>query len=862
MDKTLRLALGVFLAFASVYNTALSDALSGQDELSTKEEKLEEIIVVASKNELGLEGSSKLDSVFGFEKDLLLTARSVNSYTSEFLDEFNVTDINDLVSFVPSSFTTSFFGVGGSLDIRGSSAENYFRGIKRLNNEGNFPTAVGASDRIDIVRGPMPLISGPSKVGGALNFVPKSARADTGQYLVRSTGELNLKLGEWDRYSMGVEFGGPLNFYDRQGGFFLFADLENSDSYFDHDLTRQNIFQGTLNLEISKSLRLEFGIMSQWWRGHENGGWNRVTQELIDTGTYITGQPAVDIDTDYGNGDGIISEKEIDAFELDMFESGDGGLGYTGSAPFGQSENSVTCFEGITPFCVGGVSVDKNNEHFPLETRFITQEVIDRLNGERNWLGLDPATVGATALTGNRVLIDAEDYFNTNAHILYFDLVYDSDNGVEVSNKLFIESVDYGNQNAYGFTKIGDAYVIENQFIIKKDIDASSYRGTFFLSPSIRYTNSFYALDFGDEVFDRVDLSRGFNSLSRQTSPLDQKDNESESWSHWYSTEYFQYGLSSFFNLEFEEGLDFTLGLRYDYIDIQAEDGDGELGPIVLRNFEGGERQAAGSQGAFSWSANLSQQILDIFYPYVSYSSQTSLVSAALGDVDPDLISTDSFLGDSLLAEIGVKMNAFDEKLFVTLAVFEQERQSLSLQGPTNNQATRSQGFELEARGLVADGFTVALVYSNYEISVFEEGGYTFTYLGASNLPDVESADLFGGIIGAEIYVDDWSLRGGIPKQSWGITATQKWSDRVRSSFSWTWVDETYASVVPGILLPKYNVLNLNLSYSYEQIRLALHLSNLGDERYFRGNYPSLYGNNTVLPSLPFSWLAEFSFRF
>ena len=28
-------------------------------------------------------------------------------------------------------------------------------------------------------------------------------------------------------------------------------------------------------------------------------------------------------------------------------------------------------------------------------------------------------------------------------------------------------------QNAYGFTKIGDAYVIENQFIVKKDIDSN-----------------------------------------------------------------------------------------------------------------------------------------------------------------------------------------------------------------------------------------------------------------------------------------------------------------------------------------------------------------------------------------------------
>ena len=134
--------------------------------------------------------------------------------------------------------------------------------------------------------------------------------------------------------------------------------------------------------------------------------------------------------------------------------------------------------------------------------------------------------------------------------------------------------------------------------------------------------------------------------------------------------------------------------------------------------------------------------------------------------------------------------------------------------------------------------------------------------LGASNFPDVEPADLFGGIIGAEVYVDDWSPRGGIPKQSWGFTATQKWNDRLRSSFSWNWVDETYASVVPGVLLPKYNVLNLNLSYSSEDIRFALHLSNLGDERYFRGNYPSLYGNNTVLPSKPFSWLAEMSYRF
>ena len=36
----------------------------------------------------------------------------------------------------------------------------------------------------------------------------------------------------------------------------------------------------------------------------------------------------------------------------------------------------------------------------------------------------------------------------------------------------------------------------------------------------------------------------------------------------------------------------------------------------------------------------------------------------------------------------------------------------------------------------------------------------------------------------------------------------------------------------------------------------------IADELYFRGNFPSLYGNNNVLPSVPFSWTAEFVYKF
>ena len=839
-----------------------AEAHADEDQSIFLGDELEEIVVVGQKDEYGLSGLTRLDSVLGIDKDILSTPRSVSSFTSEFLDEFDVTDINELVSFVPSSFTTSFFGVGGSLDIRGSSAENYFRGIKRLNNEGNFPTAIGASDRVDILRGPMSLISGPSKVGGGLNFVPKSARADTGRYLPGLTGELALKAGKWDRYLIEAELGGPLSVLTDQAGFYFFLQAENADSYFDYDATRQNLLQGTVNLDVSDVLRLEFGLMSQWWRGHENGGWNRVTQDLIDHGEYISGQPFVDIDRLYGNRDGLMSETEIDAFELAMLENGDGGLGFSGNEPFGQAEDSVTCFEGITPFCIGGLATDATNQHFPLNPQNITQLVMDRLNGTSNWLGLDPETIGAIKLDSNRVLIDQNDYFDTNAHVFYFDAVYDFESGWELTNKLFAEKVDYKNYEGYGFTKIGEAYVIENQIILKKEFEGLSHRRVFYFSPSVRYTNSFYALDFGDEVFDRVDLSKGFNELSRQSSPLDLIDGRSETWSHWFNTSYYQYGLTGFANLDFDWGLDLTLGVRYDYVDINAEDGDGDAGPIVLRNFEGGERYATNTQDAFSWSINASYQIVDIFYPYISLSSQTSLTSAALGDVDPGLVSEDSFLGDSFLSEVGVKVSAFENRLFMTASLFEQERQTLSLQGPTNNQATRAEGFELEVRGIAIEGFSFSGIYSNYDILVHEPGGYTFTYLGAANLVNVAPSTFFGGIIGADVYVDQWTERGGIPEVSWGISGTQRWSERFRSSFSWTWVDATYSSVVPGVLLPRYKVLNANLVYELEDFRVGLYLSNVGNERYFRGNYPSLYGNNTVLPSKPFRWLAEFAYRF
>ena len=206
--KLSRGALGVhtFCVLALVAGTGAPQRLLAADDTGpAKGDTLETVEVSADK--LHVLPTEPIESVFGFGKNIIETPRALTSISNEMLDRVNITDINDLVALSPGVFTQSFFGVAGSLDIRGSAGENYFRGIRRIDNPGNYPQAIAASDRIDIVRGPASPIYGPSKVGGYLNFVPKSARADTGSYLTEAKGEIGSTTGRWDQKTLHAELG-------------------------------------------------------------------------------------------------------------------------------------------------------------------------------------------------------------------------------------------------------------------------------------------------------------------------------------------------------------------------------------------------------------------------------------------------------------------------------------------------------------------------------------------------------------------------------------------------------------------------------------------------------------------------------
>ena len=246
----------------------------------------QEIVVTGS---LGALPVNDVSSIFGFDKTLIETPRSASTISNEQIERFGIREIYDLVSQSPGVFTNSFFGVGGALDIRGTPGEAYFRGVRRLENPGNYPTPIGASDRIDIVRGPASPIYGPSKTGGYMNFVPKSARAAGGKYLGNAEGELSYTSGSWARNVLTAEVRGPGKLGGQEFGYSLYGQIEDSGSYYRNMSTRQSIVQAAFDADLAPNFRVEFGGMYHNYKGQQNGGWNRLTQDLVDNGTYITG---------------------------------------------------------------------------------------------------------------------------------------------------------------------------------------------------------------------------------------------------------------------------------------------------------------------------------------------------------------------------------------------------------------------------------------------------------------------------------------------------------------------------------------------------------------------------------------------
>lgn len=764
---------------------------------------------------MGVMPTEPVESIFGFDKTLLETPRGATSLSADMMESLEIRSIDDIALVAPGSFRQSFFGVGGSLDVRGNPAENYFRGVRRLNNPGNFPTPIGASDRIDVVRGPASPIMGPSKIGGYLNFVPKSAQVETGQYLEEPTGRMSLTRGSWDKNILTAEVGGPGEIAGQDFGYYLYGESETSGDYYDNTDTDQDIIQASFNTALSNSTRIEFGGMMHNFKGNQVAGWNRLTQDLIDNGTYITGT-AQPIDTTLGDTDGLISREEYAAWE-----GGDeGGNPFIFIPPDGNPANATEA---------------NLNPAWELEN------------------------VGEAQLDGSQTLVAPTDRLETKTNTFYFDLTHDFSHNFSVSNKSFYEEMDSINENAYGFSSVIDSWVLENQTIFSLDMDHADWlQASYRLSPSVRHVDFERGSDFSFEFFDRRDLTMPSTALDArvQSTAIDRN------YDSYVTGDYTNYGLAWLGDFTIADRVGLVLGTRYDYVDFDVEaDLDRLWDPDDVD-----VAAASESQDEVSWTASLNYSTPWGVTPYVTVSEQATIITDQGSEVDPGLVADGDALAKSELEEVGVKADLWDGRLYLAGAWFEQTRTNFNAQDLTSNNTTETEGLEFEARILPTDNLTLTAAYTRLTVTNLTalENGSQFSFLGAEDLPNIAPEKQFGTSPGGLIPVNSKSdaEKAGVPKNVYSATGAYDFQNGWGVTGSVQHVDSVYSGFSKQVKLPSYTLLNAGVNYTTGPWRFDVQGRNLTDETYFRSNFPDLFGTTIVKPERPRNWTASVAYNF
>ena len=793
---------------------------------------VEEIVVVG---DLGSLPGDAVETVFGFNKSLLETPRSASTVTDEMMDRFNMRDIDELIALAPGSFTQSFFGVAGSLDIRGTPGETYFRGVRRLDNPGNYPTPIGASRRVDIVRGPASPIYGPAKIGGYLNFNPKSARVEeTGEFIAGRTGAVGVDLGSWDKRILSAEIGGADPLGDRYFGYYAYAEAEDSGSYYRDTGTRQTLLQASFDTDLTTRLRLQFGGMYHDHLGNQVAGWNRLTQELIDHGTYVTGQP-LPLDTD---SDGVISHQE---FDVDND-------GFTDLNPFAA---------GLTPGDAGTLRPGP----FPGSCAI----------GNTNVFGCRPDLLrlvnpGTARLQPDQVLVDPDDVLDSRVLTLYFDAILFAENGWEWKNQLFFESADTLAESAYGFSQFHDTWVLEEKLVASNSFATGSGETSIQISPSLRYTDFDHADDYTNEYFDRRDLTRPGGSLDTRLLATRIDDDYTE----YYIGNYLDIGFAVVANTDWSNGVSLLTGGRYDVIDMESRQPVDKLLLASANNFcpppgDCIQAQAADEVSGFSWTLSLSYASPSGLRPYATFSAQSTVIAGQGSEVTTANIADGAAFDVSRLRELGLKGSLLNESLYFALAAYEQRRTDFSAQATVTNQATDTTGAELEVRWVVNEKLLLTLGYSNIRVVNLNtlEMGSRFSFIGADDIPGIAPEAFYGGALGGSVIRPGTSgaRRAGMPEEIWALTGTYDFGNGFALSASAVNADAVHAGFSNSVRLPGYTLLNVGAVFETEHWVFSATLKNLTDELYFRSNFPNLFGGVIVLPELPRHFQARIRYR-
>ncbi len=264
-----------------------------------------------------------------------------------------------------------------------------------------------------------------------------------------------------------------------------------------------------------------------------------------------------------------------------------------------------------------------------------------------------------------------------------------------------------------------------------------------------------------------------------------------------------------------------------------------------------------------SWNVSVSYSFADgAAIPYVTFSEQSTVISGQGAEITAANIAGDSAFDTSELQEFGIKGSLLDNALYYAISVYEQERTDFSAQSIVTNQTSVSEGAEVELRWVVNENLLLTFGYSNIEVTnLATRANGQFSFVGSDDLPNIAPELLYGGVVFTVVAPSD-GRRAGMPEDIFSFTGTYDFGNGWAVSGSVVDVEAVPSGLSGSVELPEYTLINLGVSYETENWSINVTGKNMTDERYFRSNFPNLFGTTIALPELPRHYQAKFSYKF
>lgn len=835
------------LPFARISSIITAATLLGAPEIFAQSTSVDDTVTeleqfIATETALAESGdilpsSRPTSSVFG-EMSALDAPRAMTVLTPELMAQFDIQDFSDLGRIGAGTQQRNYYGVPGTPVLRGAEGGVFFNGIQRAFQRNEMPLSFGAFESMDVVKGPAPAHLGVSQAGGYTNLLPKSP------YFDRRRSSVTMEVDTDEHHRVQLDTGAPFLLGDRPAAYRLSLTGQYSGSPYNRVRNDFASLYGAVKVQLSSHTTLFTGAEGFRFKSNENAGWNRPTQQLIDQGRYVVGEP-INIASTAWDGRAnrnLLYQNPALVVPADLVDAGVNAGTITSAQRdlllnLANPADRAQAYAGITAADLATITPTSQGYQYTADYLAAGGHVF------------------TTPITLGEVLASDDDFADADNFLYFADLVSQLASGARLKTQFLLDYIHTNKRSTYGYAVSTDQIVMEAKGSYQQSYE---FLGTTFTTGlSARRTKATTLQDFFDEPFSRRDITRpeiSGNSVipvGEQTDP-DGVNFWSPTAQGGANTESTLWLLSAFAFAEnqLHERLHTYTSLVLSHAPYETKYPDGVDRVAVddpRRDPASDHKNLTSFSFSPVWSAT------DTVRVYATVQRGTSI-----DPFDGGAILGKGNFAENAMDELGVKFSLREDTLFASFAAYQWEQSAFNVRENTAEEL-EGDGVEFELTYAPSERFALIGSYGHQEVR-------RLTPLGFRSIPLTESQwALYAGQL-------NHGFSGIDPTPGYGPYATPASNpdlvypgspqDQLKlhvftalpAGFNLTlgarWSDAYWHNFDRTLRLPATTVFDARVSWSRGDWQVTLHGFNLTDAEVFTGAEP-VFGANTLLTKAP-----------